>query len=457
MVNASANFREVVIMALKAVFLVMDRIMAENSSRVLCICTAKDSWARAASRLNESVPDIATLRAFCEVSNCWISGITLDTCLKPPSSSIICENLGSVPGNSESAAFNLLTASYGTTNCPVKSCKSTPNVFKNFWVLIRCIRVKMVRKPVAILSADSRVVARTDVNKAINSFKSPPAALNAPPVRRIAAIISEDSTANFPATALIDDNAPSSSSDWILNCLNIATAPSVVLVILSNVGARSVLAKACKDFLVSSALKPAWAKVIEALDKSFDDAPNAFPNLSISKAILETLLFDDSVTWAILFICLSKSIASLTVVLIAEATFNTTPPVNVKATNLLKANAACSPKLTTPVVASLAATAVCLRVVWVFTSCLFTACICLVARWGTETLTVALIFCNWFLMFATTLPRFCGACNLIAQFMEKLLIFFYPNLWVLYYNKIYFSMLLAHCLITLEMECCQKL
>ena len=64
----------------------------------------------------------------------------------------------------------------------------------------------MVLKPVAIVSADSRVVARTEVNKAINSFTLPPADSNTPPTRRITVIRSPDSTANCLETELMASN-----------------------------------------------------------------------------------------------------------------------------------------------------------------------------------------------------------------------------------------------------------
>ena len=69
------------------------------------------------------------------------------------------------------------------------------------------IRVKIVLKPVAIVSAVSRVVARTDVNKAINSFSLPPAASNTPPVLLTTEIRSADSTAKLLETALIESIA----------------------------------------------------------------------------------------------------------------------------------------------------------------------------------------------------------------------------------------------------------
>ena len=95
-----------------------------------------------------------------------------------------------------------------------------------------------------MVSAVSRVVARTEVNKAISSSTLPPAASNTPPVRLIAVIMSSDSTANFLETALIAPSLPSRSTADILNCLIIAMAPSAVFSILVKVGANSVFAKA---------------------------------------------------------------------------------------------------------------------------------------------------------------------------------------------------------------------
>jgi len=97
----------------------------------------------------------------------------------------------------------------GPTNLPSRSCRSTPSCLRNFNVVGLWIRVKIVLRPVAILSALSRVVDLTEVNTAISSLScfiglpmSPEAALNTPPVRRITDIKSSDSTANLPATAL---------------------------------------------------------------------------------------------------------------------------------------------------------------------------------------------------------------------------------------------------------------
>ena len=63
--------------------------------------------------------------------------------------------------------------------------------------------MKIVRRPVAMVSAVSLVVALTEVNRAISSLTSPPAEANTPPVRLIAVIRSSDSTANLFETALI--------------------------------------------------------------------------------------------------------------------------------------------------------------------------------------------------------------------------------------------------------------
>ena len=57
-------------------------------------------------------------------------------------------------------------------NLPSKSVNVIPNSFKDSRVSSRCIRVKIVLKPVAMVSALSRVVALTLVNTAINSFNA---------------------------------------------------------------------------------------------------------------------------------------------------------------------------------------------------------------------------------------------------------------------------------------------
>ena len=82
------------------------------------------------------------------------------------------------------------TALYAPTNFPSTSVRFTPYSFKASIVSPLCIRVKIVLKPVAIVSALSRVVARMLVNTAINSFNACVPSLtpllaeaNTPPVR----------------------------------------------------------------------------------------------------------------------------------------------------------------------------------------------------------------------------------------------------------------------------------
>ena len=113
-------------------------------------------------------------------------------------------NLRLLGSNLARALFNFPTAWYGPIKLPSKSVSDTPNCSRNLIVLGRLIRVKIVRKPVAIVSADSRVVERTAVNKARSSSRLPPAASNAPPARRTATPRSLASTAKLPATALIE-------------------------------------------------------------------------------------------------------------------------------------------------------------------------------------------------------------------------------------------------------------
>ena len=67
------------------------------------------------------------------------------------------------------AMLNLLIASYGPINLPFKSVSSIPICLRNLRVLGRWSLVKMVRKPVAMVSADSRVVLLTEVKRASNS------------------------------------------------------------------------------------------------------------------------------------------------------------------------------------------------------------------------------------------------------------------------------------------------
>ena len=151
-----------------------------------------------------------------------------------------------------------------------------------------CNLVKIVLKPVAIVSAVSRVVARTDVNKAMSSSTSPPAALNAPPARLIATPISEDSTAKFAATTLIFPNRPSSCLASMPNCLIAATAISAVSAMLSNVGANSVLAKACIAILVSFIERPVCLRIRDVLAKADELTPKlvATPLMAFSKVFI---------------------------------------------------------------------------------------------------------------------------------------------------------------------------
>ena len=82
------------------------------------------------------------------------------------------------------------TALYAPTNFPSTSVRFTPYCFKASIVSPLCTRVKIVLRPVAIVSALSRVVARILVNTAINSFNACVPSLtpllaeeNTPPVR----------------------------------------------------------------------------------------------------------------------------------------------------------------------------------------------------------------------------------------------------------------------------------
>ena len=116
-----------------------------------------------------------------------------------------------------------------------------------------CTLVKIVRRPVAIVSALSRVVDLTLVKTAKNSFKASVPSLtpllaveNTPPALCIAVIRSVDSTANLAATELIEDSAFSRSLVLTLNCLIKAILPSTVSLRLLNEGANSVNANALR-------------------------------------------------------------------------------------------------------------------------------------------------------------------------------------------------------------------
>ena len=131
-----------------------------------------------------------------------------------------------------------------------------PSCLKYSIVLGLCKRPKIVRKPVEIVSALSLVVDLTDVNKAISSSMSPPAVLNAPPVLLMASTISVDSTANCLETELIDSRTfPARLTLNSKVCIT-AIKPSVVLVRLSNVANKSVLARIVAPFAASLKLKP---------------------------------------------------------------------------------------------------------------------------------------------------------------------------------------------------------
>ena len=155
-------------------------------------------------------------------------------------------------------------------------------------VELLCILVKIVLKPVAIVSALSRVVALTLVNTAINSLRaSLPsltpllAAAKTPPVLEIAAIISPASTAKAAATAFILPRASSSSLADIPNCLIKAILPSTVLFKLSKDGARLVRANARTACSASLAANPAWARVTLREAKSLALTPKLVDKLVI--------------------------------------------------------------------------------------------------------------------------------------------------------------------------------
>ena len=201
--KVSANVKPVLMKAWNVPVSDIPLMSLANSSFTLAIWVAKAIWAVTASSVKEVPPARASCLARSANSNSLISGRTLPICLKPAISSAILINLISPSSRPDSSSLNLFMASLGPTNFPSSVSSSTPNDLKNSIVLGLWIRVKIVRKPVAILSALSRVVALTLVNKPISSSRSPPASTKTPPTLLMAAIKSPDSTANLPATALI--------------------------------------------------------------------------------------------------------------------------------------------------------------------------------------------------------------------------------------------------------------
>ena len=293
----------------------MLRIKASNSCCTFDIWTANACWPTAASWAKEPEPLWATLRACWAVVNCWIRGITLPTCLNPPSSSTILLNCKSLGSKLLKPSASLWIATNGPTNFPSRSVNSIPNAFSDSTVSCLWIRLKIVLNPVAIVSALSRVVARTLVNTAINSLRaSVPwltpllAAANTPPVLWIAAIISLASTANPAATALILPRAFSKSTVLIENCFISAILPSTVWLISLNVGASVVNANDFRACSVCLADNPAWLNVTATSAKDELLAPKLVDKLVIvfdspSKPALVV-----PVTCAILVNCLSYSI-----------------------------------------------------------------------------------------------------------------------------------------------------
>ena len=243
-------------------------------------------------------------------------------------------------------------------NLPWASCNSIPKPLKNLIVLRRCILVMIVRKPVAILSALSLVVALIEVKVAMNSLRaclpvltSFEALANTPPVRLTAAIMSSDSTANFPATALMEPNIPSKSLASNPNCLKIAMEPSTVLFILVKVGDKSDLAKACRATLVSLADKPACDKVLDTSTNTREDVPNSLDRRVISSVSRESVAVLLPVTCATLASSRSNLIAFEIPLVKALTKPNTVPAAILKPRKRLKAK---PPTLPNSVMASLA-------------------------------------------------------------------------------------------------------
>ena len=235
-----------------------------------------------------------------------------------------------------------MTASNIPTNLP-SSCKSIPISARNLIVRGLCNLAVIVRKPVAIADALSRVVALILVYRASNSLRLPPAASKTPPALLITSIKSPDSTAKLPATALIELRTPSKSLASNLNCLIAAIAPSLVFSILSKVGARLDFASASSAVLVSLADRPVCAKIREMLTSSPEETPRPVDNLNISPLNPETPSIVFPVTCCTFNIWRLKSIAAFTPCL-KLATIPTTIPAGIlKARKRRMANADCLP------------------------------------------------------------------------------------------------------------------
>ena len=118
LIRTLANVKTVVIKLLNPELDVISRTIATNFSRVFSNCTDKDCCAVIASSANEPPPICAVRKASILTSICCNNGITLPICLKPPSSSTICENLTSRGSRSFNAVLNLLIALKAPTNFP---------------------------------------------------------------------------------------------------------------------------------------------------------------------------------------------------------------------------------------------------------------------------------------------------------------------------------------------------
>lgn len=165
----------------------------------------------------------------------------------PPNSSVIAESLTASPDLA--MPLSPFESSSKAGNSPMKlpfaSISSILNCFRNSIVPLRCILVKIVLRPVAIVSALSLVVDRTAVKMPISSLSDCCGSLNwpadaekTPPARRMTEIRSWDYTANFLDTAFKAPRTFSDSEALILNCAIAAIRPSAVFSISPKEGAR---------------------------------------------------------------------------------------------------------------------------------------------------------------------------------------------------------------------------
>ena len=268
-----------------------------------------------------TAPLCAASKASLAFWNSAIAGNNLPICLIPPSSSAIALKVRASPCliNASSFVDNWSNAGNIPINLPCASSKSTPNCFKKLIVDLLWILEKIVLKPAAIVSADSLVVDLTAVKIAVNSCNawivpllSPAAWAKTPPVLRTTEIKSSASTANCLDTWFKE---PKIASDWLAdnwNCPNAAINPSVVSVMLPNVGANVDFANAARIGWISAALLPVCAIILEVSANWFALVPKDVASLFISSLRPDSAFTLAPVTWDILTISFSKDTASFT-------------------------------------------------------------------------------------------------------------------------------------------------